>query len=171
MAVAPAISVEEYLKTTYRPDCDYIDGEILERNLGEFEHGSTQAEIVAYLRLHYPRLRWRVLTETRVQTSPTRFRVPDVCVLEEGAPREQIIRTPPALCIEILSPEDRTGKTMRRLDDYFQMGVPVCWVIDPLDRRGWIVSPGQLTAVTEGVLRAGDLEVPLTEVLPPAGQQ
>src|SRR5579875_879313 len=27
------ISVEEYLSTSYRPDCDYVDGEIEERNL------------------------------------------------------------------------------------------------------------------------------------------
>src|ERR1019366_6054906 len=131
MAVASAISVEQYLSTSYRPDCDYVDGEVLERNLGEIQHGLTQSEIVVYLRLKYPRLRGRVITETRVQTSATRFRIPDVCVLAEDAPREKIILTPPALCIEILSPEDRLNRTMQRLDDYFRMGVPVCWVIDP----------------------------------------
>jgi Uma2 family endonuclease len=167
MAVAPAISVEQYLNTPYRPDCDYVDGEVLERNLGEFEHGGTQSEIVAYLRLNYPRLRWRVLTETRVQTSATRFRIPDICVLAENAPREQIIRTPPELCIEILSPEDRLNRTMQRLDDYFGMGVPVCWVVDPLDRRGWIASRGQWKEAIDGVLRAGNFELPLAEVLPP----
>ena len=30
--------MEEYLATSYRPDCDYVDGEIEERNLGEKEH-------------------------------------------------------------------------------------------------------------------------------------
>jgi hypothetical protein len=32
------ISVEEYLSATYRPDCDYVDGLVLERNLGEKPH-------------------------------------------------------------------------------------------------------------------------------------
>jgi Uma2 family endonuclease len=167
MAVASAITVEQYLKTSYHPDCDYVDGEVLERNFGEFEHGGTQGEIIAYLRLKYPRLRWRVLPETRVQTSATRFRVPDICVLAEDAPRERIIQTPPALCIEILSPEDRLNRTMQRLDDYFRMGVPVCWVVDPLDRRGWIALPGQLTEAADGIMKAGDLEMPLGDVFPP----
>ena len=42
MAAGKLIFVEEYLKTTYRPDCDYIDGEVLERNVGEFKHGRLQ---------------------------------------------------------------------------------------------------------------------------------
>ena len=32
------IPVSEYLATVYRPDGDYIDGEVLERNLGEQAH-------------------------------------------------------------------------------------------------------------------------------------
>ena len=168
MVVASAVSVEEYLNTTYRPDCDYIDGQVLERNLGEKDHGAMQRRLLLYLCTRYPAIAERVLPEQRVQVSATRFRVPDVCVLGPDAPDEQVVRTAPALCIEILSPEDRTGRTMRRLDDYFQMGVPVCWVIDPLDRRGWIAFPGHLAEPSDRVLRAGDLEIPLSEILPPA---
>ena len=29
------IPVDEYLRTSYRPDCDYVDGEVLERNSGD----------------------------------------------------------------------------------------------------------------------------------------
>jgi hypothetical protein len=49
VAVETLISVQEYLGTSYRPDCDYVDGEVLERNLGEFEHASAQREIIIYL--------------------------------------------------------------------------------------------------------------------------
>jgi hypothetical protein len=87
MAVRSGVSVEEYLHTSYRPDCDYVDGEVQERNLGELEHGITQSEIVVYLRSRYPRLKRRVITELRVQVKPTRFRIPDVCVLAEDALR------------------------------------------------------------------------------------
>ena len=34
----PLISVEEYLSTGYEPDCEYDNGRIVERNVGEFEH-------------------------------------------------------------------------------------------------------------------------------------
>lgn len=39
MATMAHISVSEYLRTTYRPDCDYIDGDVKERNVGEQPHG------------------------------------------------------------------------------------------------------------------------------------
>ncbi len=34
------ISLEEYLRTSYHPDRDYVDGEVQVRNLGEFDHGA-----------------------------------------------------------------------------------------------------------------------------------
>ena len=34
------ISTSEYLRTSYRPDCDYVDGVIEERNLGELDHAA-----------------------------------------------------------------------------------------------------------------------------------
>ncbi len=36
------VSVEEYLRTSYGPDCEYVDGRIEERNLGELEHSILQ---------------------------------------------------------------------------------------------------------------------------------
>lgn len=32
------VSLEEYLNTSYRPDVEYIDGELQQRNVGEIEH-------------------------------------------------------------------------------------------------------------------------------------
>jgi Uma2 family endonuclease len=165
MAVAAKISVEEYLKTSYRPDCDYVDGEVQERNLGEFEHSSTQGQIVFYVLTRYPRLKWRVLPEQRVQVTATRFRIPDVCILAEDAPREKIIRTPPLLCIEVMSPCDTLARIRERAQDYFAMGVPVCWIIDPVSGQAWTATPDALTETTDGILRAGDIEMPLGEVL------
>lgn len=167
MAVASLISVEEYLNTSYRPDCDYVDGEVVERNLGEFEHASTQREIILFLAAHYPLLRKRIVPEQRVQVKPTRFRIPDVCILAENAPFEKIIRSPPALCIEILSPEDTMSRTLARVRDYLDMGVPTCWVIDPAGREGWVATPGLLTEATDGILRASGIEMPVVEVLEP----
>jgi hypothetical protein len=39
------VSVEEYLHTSYDPDCDYVDGEIVERNVGELDHSDSQRRI------------------------------------------------------------------------------------------------------------------------------
>ncbi len=142
-AVSPLpISVSEYLHTSYRPDCDYVDGTLEERNLGEFDHAALQDALLSWLRDHREQWGVRALPELRVQVSPTRFRVADICVLSVSAPREQVIQTPPVAIIEILSPEDRVSRYLRRLEDYRKMGVRNIWVIDPAERRGFDFSSG-----------------------------
>ncbi|HXR98395.1 MAG TPA: Uma2 family endonuclease [Terriglobales bacterium] len=113
-AAATVHSVEEYLRSVYRPDREFVDGEIQERKLGEWEHAEVQSALVGWFRAH--RIDWeiRVFPELRVQVAPTRFRVPDVCVLNQKAPREKILTRPPLVCIEILSPKDRLSRTIQR---------------------------------------------------------
>jgi Uma2 family endonuclease len=72
-----------------------------------------------------------------VQVSKTRFRVPDVCVYFGENPQDEIFRTPPFICIEILSPKDRVARIQSRIDDYLNFGVAYVWVIDPATRRVW----------------------------------
>jgi Uma2 family endonuclease len=43
MASAVQISIDEFNRTNYRPDREYIDGELRERNLGKWEHARIQA--------------------------------------------------------------------------------------------------------------------------------
>lgn len=40
----------------------------------------------------------------------------------------------PELVIEILSPDDRRGEVMEKLEDYFAMGVDLVWIVDPEHR-------------------------------------
>ena len=35
--------LSEYLATSYRPDREYVDGEVKERNVGEYDHSRPQA--------------------------------------------------------------------------------------------------------------------------------
>src|SRR5947209_1116935 len=84
------IPVNEYLQTAYRPDCDYVDGELVERIVGEKDHSKVQREILFYL--HERRELWNIfaIQEQRLQVSRTRYRVPDVCVIVGPEPDEQI---------------------------------------------------------------------------------
>jgi hypothetical protein len=36
MATGALVSVDEYLSTSYDPDCDYVDGVVEERNVGRY---------------------------------------------------------------------------------------------------------------------------------------
>lgn len=42
MASATTIPIAEYLQTNYRPDREYVDGELRERNVGKWEHARVQ---------------------------------------------------------------------------------------------------------------------------------
>jgi Uma2 family endonuclease len=131
------ISVSEYLHTSYRPDCDYVDGFIEERNAGLFTHSETLGAALYCLSSLEQAWKITALPILKIQISPTRFRIADICLVSRQAPREQIIRTPPVAVIEILSPEDRRPRYSARLDDYRRMGVKNIWVIDPASRKGF----------------------------------
>lgn len=165
MAAGTLISVEEYLKTTYRPDCDYIDGEVLERNVGEFKHGRLETVIGAWLFSRETRWHIRAAAEVRLKVTARRFRIPDVMILSADAPEEAVVVTPPLVCIEILSTCDTLKEIWDRTQDYLGIGVPVCWIIDPVSRRGWTVTTAGLVEAKDGVLRAGEIAMPLSEVI------
>ena len=130
------ISLEEYISTVYDPDREYVDGEAIERNMGEFDHAGLQTAIAALLYGQRREAGIYVFVELRVQTSPTRFRVPDVTVTTRKG-KGRILREPPFLCIEILSPEDRVSRMEARIADYLRFGVEFIWLIDPQERRAW----------------------------------
>ena len=165
MSTATLIPVSEYLSTSYRPDVEYLEGELLERNVGEWDHSEIQAIVSAYL--FNRRREWgiQVLPEQRVQVKSTRFRVPDVCVVLRSHPREQILTHPPFLCIEILSKDDTMTSMQERIDDYLEFGVPYVWVLDPRTKRARIYTRGIMREAV-GVLETENpaIQVPLSEV-------
>lgn len=139
-ATSTLISVAEYLASSYRPDCDYLEGEIRERNLGDQPHSLVQGFFVGVFRINGHAWGMRALPEMRVQVRPGRYRIPDVCVIDRQAPFERILTLPPLLCIEVLSPSDSLSDLQERVDDYVAMGVPYIWAVDPTRRRAYLAS-------------------------------
>lgn len=145
MTTSALIPVEEYLRSDWSPDREYVDGEIQERNLGEYDHATLQNYLLFLFQTNARLWHVKARPELRVQVAPQRFRVPDVTVLHEDHPAEQVIITPPLLCIEILSPDDRFGRMDQKITDYLQMGVRSVWVIDPLAKAGYDCHGGHLS--------------------------
>jgi Uma2 family endonuclease len=139
MASATLIPVEEYLNTSYRPDREYIDGELRERNVGKWEHARIQWLLAAWFAQH--ELEWDIIgsTEQRTRVSATRIRIPDVVVLRPGT-EQDVFTDPPLLIVEILSPDDTYSDTEERALDYWRMGVSTVWIIDPKTRSGRMCS-------------------------------
>jgi Uma2 family endonuclease len=135
MATAAHISLLEYMQAHYRPDREFVDGELLERNVGKWEHARIQALLASWF--HSQEKTWsvKVATEQRVQVSSTRVRIPDVMLVPRG-PQPEIIVDPPILIVEILSPDDTYTDTQIRSADYLDMGASAVWIIDPGSRTG-----------------------------------
>ncbi len=73
-----------------------------------------------------------------VQRKPDTVRGPDLMVFLENKRYDELelkhAERLPTLVIEVLSPTDGHGRTMKRVDQYHKRGIPLVWVIDPEDR-------------------------------------
>lgn len=166
MATAAQLSMkpEDYIGKSFRPDCDFIEGELQERNLGEIEHSEMQMAVLSWFAEHVHSWRLKLLPEMRVQTGPERLRVADIAVIANDAPRERILVTPPLIVIEILSPEDRVGRYKERLDDYRKMGVRHLWVIDPMTLEGFDCSSGSWNPTDVFAVPGTEITLPLKQL-------
>jgi len=156
MHTAVAVSVSEDLTTIYRPDCDYLDGELLERNVGEWDHRRLQMLLSRYLSNREAEWGILVVPEQRVQVKVTRFRVPDISVLTGARPSGGIVDKPPFLCIELLSPSDRMRQMQERINDYLAFGVRYVWLIHPETRRAFVYTADGVREVKDGMLCTED---------------
>ena len=156
------ISVSEYLHTSYHPDCDYVDGVIEERNLGELDHAELQGAFLLYLNQHKHEWAVRAVPEIRIRTAAKRVRIADIAIISTASPREQVIQTPPVAVIEILSPEDRVPRYAERLEDYRRMGIKNVWVVDPVARKGFDCSAGDW--IEAGSFAASPIHIDLAAI-------
>jgi len=159
------VPLSEYLATSYRPDCEYVDGELVERNVGEWDHSRLQILLGHYFCSREKQWGMLAVVEQRVQVKATRFRVPDISVVA-SRPAGGIIVEPPFLCVEILSPRDRMKEMQERIDDYLRFGVRNVWVLEPETRRAFWYTKDSIQEVKDGVLRTDDpsISVPLAEI-------
>ena len=163
MATVLQIPLTEYLGTNYRPDCEYVDGEIRERNVGKYEHARIQALLASWFYQHEKTWGVQVVTEQRVRVSPTRVRIPDVALLTLGSQPDVIVE-PPLLVVEILSPDDSYSDTEERAQDYRAMGVETVWIINPKTRTGRMCSGAEWVEAARLEVKGTPLYVDLPEI-------
>ncbi len=159
MGAATLVSVEEYLSSSYSPDREYVDGRIVERNLGEKTHSSIQRNLLGWFWDRRKVLAVQAFPEQRVQVSSTRFRIPDVTVVKTSQIQGEIFTAPPHLCIEILSKDDTMVYMQEKIDDYLRFGVPYIWIINPRLRKGYVATAAGMVEAESGVLATSDPEL------------
>jgi Uma2 family endonuclease len=132
MGAKTAISVEQYLRTTF-PDVDreYRDGEILNRTMPDYLHAKTQLILGAFFLALKNTLRLYPCSELRLRLSANTFLIPDICVFHPEEPALAVPDQPPLIVIEILSPDDRMSEVRAKLGEFKAWGVPHVWLVDP----------------------------------------
>jgi len=160
MSTTALVSVEEYLRRTEKPNCEYIDGVLYPKAMPTTPHARTQFRTI----LSLTKQGMEALPEGTVRLTATKYLVPDVVAaphIQSPYPTEPVL-----LCVEILSPEDRPGTMLAKCEEYHKWGVPFCWVIDAEKQTAWEYHNGSGPVHVErgGVLRAGELVVLLGDL-------
>jgi Uma2 family endonuclease len=82
-----------------------------------------------------------------LERDPDTVRGPDVALYEDANTFAELHpkygEVPPRLAVEVLSPNDRANKVLRKINDYLRCGVGMVWVIDPEIRTVTVHQPGK----------------------------
>ncbi len=160
IAVEPKLmTIEEYLHTSFRPDCDFVDGHIEERNVGDLLH-SLQVEVAFWFRSRQQDWQVRTMTGLRTRVSESRVRLPDVTVAyDDAAMADQVRSSAPLIAIEILSPEDRLPRLLARVEEFRRMGTQNIWVLDPEERVAFSYAEAGLKRVEASRMEVADTPI------------
>ena len=164
MSTKVLMNVEEYLRTSFDgADCEFLDGEVVERNMGELPHGDLHANLTRLLWPLRSQLGIRVVTEIRIQIHSRRYRVADIAVWRDDNIGTGIPTVPPFLVVEILAPEDRMVRMAPKIQEYLSIGVEWVWIIDPAEQTALCYSQKDPRGAVCDVLRTENpaIEIPL----------
>jgi Uma2 family endonuclease len=136
----PALLTAEDL-ARFPPDdhrYELVEGRVIAMSPVSFDHGRIVIQFGAILGQHVRRLKLgAVVTEVgfKLASDPDTVRAPDLAFLRQDRIHDPAQRGfwngAPDLAVEVLSPEDRAGEVLSKVDEYLLSGVPVVLVIDP----------------------------------------
>ena len=154
MGSTTLVSLEEYLNTSYEPDMDYVDGELVRRNVGTPKHAGLQLEVGSYFLQFRKSHRIAAFVEGRLLVNPAtgRHRVPDVMVVERPFKPGKVIVDVPVIIVEIKSPDDTLDDILDRCLDYEKLGVRNILVMDPDRRRAFTFEQSAFRLLTSSTI-------------------
>jgi Uma2 family endonuclease len=150
------MTAEEFYDWVHQPEqaekwFELVRGEVIELPAPMKPHGVVCMNI-GYLLMGYVRQRgfgYVTCNDSGVilERDPDTVRGPDVAVYEDANTFAELHpkygEVPPRLALEVLSPNDRASKLMRKINDYLRCGVGLVWVIDPESRTVTVNQPGK----------------------------
>ena len=159
MSVETLIPVDEYLITSCDPGVEYVDGVLVERNVGDWLNGLVQSSLIFALRLTYPEVFVIPELRSRRARSVSAFPMSVCCSI---LPKTKYLLDAAFVAIEILSEVERMTRIMEKLEEYEQKGGPNIWVIDPRLKMMSAYSHEALQEIRADVIATGKPRLELT---------
>ena len=125
------VSLQEYLRTSYRPDVELVDGHLKEKPVVGFKHGVVQGALFLWFRNHRAERNVLVSVDTRTEVGDGRVRLPDVVVVRKGEEAVGALTHAPLIAVEVLSPTDSYTDLKERASDLYAAGCENVWLLDP----------------------------------------
>ncbi|MGA2063774.1 MAG: Uma2 family endonuclease [Thermoguttaceae bacterium] len=143
-------TAEELLQASGLGRCELVRGELHMMSPAGFEHGRIAGRIhVRLAQFVESRGLGLVLSSDTgfyIQRDPDTVRAPDVgFVRTERVPRAPapgFFEGPPDLAVEVLSPGDRAGEVLAKIQDWLDAGCKAVWVVDPAAKTIVVYRPG-----------------------------
>jgi Uma2 family endonuclease len=135
MASTTLLTVEEYLKTHYEWEPEYVRGELIERAMPNKIH----ARLVALLTRRLPDALY-CYVEFRMRLPESVFRIPDLAAFRDEP--DDFPAAPPLVTVEVTSPDDPLSEILRKCEEYRAWGVPNIWVIESEVRKFYVYTAG-----------------------------
>ncbi len=126
-----ALTIEQYLSTSFEVDMEYIDGELREKPVTAFIHGRVQILLGVWFRQFEKELEIVAGVEARTLVAPERVRLPDFLLVRAARLERKVVTSPPLLVIEVLSDDDKHKDLVARAKDLESLGCPAIWLLDP----------------------------------------
>lgn len=126
--------MDEYLRTSYEWEPEWVDGELVERALPNNNHAAMQAVIDHAVVDSQETSRLFARPGLRIRVAPDRWRIPDISIFADQKPSGDYPSNVFSV-IEIVSPADPARELNNKLEEYAAMGIPYIWVVDPEPKR------------------------------------
>lgn len=146
---------------------ELINGREVPKPLPKRLHWIVQARLFRELLKWETALNIEVGTEVDMfaGTSSTERLIPDVAaVSRQSEYKAGILVSGALLAVEIMSPGQTIGQLFDKCELLHAGGTKHCWVLWPQKRAAWEYSTGGLPVPVTDVLRAGNIEVPVTDL-------
>lgn len=146
MAIRTRVSLDEFLAMEEtKPYLELIDGEVVPKPMPTQVHGRLVTRMLIRLGTYLESTgEGEAETEVRhLDRDEERVYLPDVSVHLGQTPPVAAgpVERPPAIAVEVISPDDRWGRVAERVAFYLRTGTQLVWIVDPGEQQVVVYRP------------------------------